>query len=80
MSGSTRRAFSTSRWREPRRMDGKMHKVWIYQRDFRLGARRDDPVRSGDEVEGYQETHKMLIEKVALNQKLDDAAFGKPAA
>jgi hypothetical protein len=31
-------------------------------------------------VEGYQETHKMLIEKVTLNQKLDDAVFGKPAA
>jgi len=31
-------------------------------------------------VEGYQETHKMIIEKVAVNPKLDDALFAKPGA
>jgi hypothetical protein len=64
----------------PRRLDGKMHKVWISQRDFRLVQGVMIPFVVETAVEGYQETHKMLIEKVTLNQKLDDAAFGKPAA
>jgi outer membrane lipoprotein-sorting protein len=64
----------------PRRMDGKMHKVWISQRDFRLVQGVMIPFVVETVVEGYRETHKMLIEKVTLNQKLDDAAFGKPAA
>jgi outer membrane lipoprotein-sorting protein len=64
----------------PRRMDGKMHKVWISQRDFRLVQGVMIPFVVETVVEGYRESHKMLIEKVTLNQKLDDAAFGKPAA
>jgi hypothetical protein len=64
----------------PRRMDGKMHKVWISQRDFRLVQGVMIPFVVETAVEGYRETHKMLIEKVTLNQKLDDAVFGKPAA
>jgi outer membrane lipoprotein-sorting protein len=64
----------------PRRMDGKIHKVWISQRDFRLVQGVMIPFVVETAVEGYQETHKMLIEKVTLNQKLDDAVFGKPAA
>jgi hypothetical protein len=64
----------------PRRLDGKLHKVWISQRDFRLVQGVMIPFVVETAVEGYQETHKMLIEKVTLNQKLDDAVFGKPAA
>ena len=64
----------------PRRLDGKMHKVWISQRDFRLVQGVMIPFVVETAVEGYRETHKMLIEKVTLNQKLDDAVFGKPAA
>jgi hypothetical protein len=31
-------------------------------------------------VDGYPDAHKMVIEKVALNPKLDDALFTKPTA
>jgi outer membrane lipoprotein-sorting protein len=64
----------------PRRMDGKMRKVWVSQRDFRLVQGVMIPFVVETAVEGYRETHKMVIEKVTLNQKLDDAVFGKPAA
>jgi outer membrane lipoprotein-sorting protein len=62
----------------PRRMDGKMHNVWIYQRDFRSVEGLMMPFVLETAVDGYRETHKMLIEKVAVNPKLDDARFAKP--
>ena len=52
----------------------------LSQRDFRLVQGVMIPFVVETAVEGYRETHKMLIEKVTLNQKLDDAVFGKPAA
>jgi hypothetical protein len=64
----------------PRRMDGRMHNVWIYQRDFRSVQGLMIPFVVQTTVEGYRETHRTLIEKVTLNEKLDDAAFGKPTA
>jgi hypothetical protein len=64
----------------PRRMDGKMHNVWIYQRDFRKVEGLMMPFLLETAVDGYRETHKMLIEKVAVNPKLDDARFAKPKA
>ena len=62
----------------PRRMDGQMRNVWIYQRDFRLVHDLLVPFEVETAVEGYADTHKMFIEKVDLNPKLDDALFGKP--
>jgi len=64
----------------PRRMDGRMHDVWIYQRDFRKVEGLMMPFVLETAVDGYRETHKMLIEKVAVNPKLDDARFSKPRA
>jgi hypothetical protein len=64
----------------PRRMDGKMHEVWIYQRDFRPVQGLMMPFVLETAVVGYSGTHKMLIEKVAVNPKLDDARFTKPRA
>jgi hypothetical protein len=64
----------------PRRMDGRMHNVWVYQRDFRKVDGLMMPFVLETAVEGYRETHKMLIEKVAVNPKLDDARFAKPSA
>jgi len=64
----------------PRRMDGRMHDVWVYQRDFRSVQGVMIPFVVETVVVGYRETHKMLIEKVALNPALDDALFGKPGA
>jgi len=31
-------------------------------------------------VEGYRETHKAMLETVAVNPKLDDSLFTKPQA
>jgi outer membrane lipoprotein-sorting protein len=62
----------------PRRMDGKMHDVWVYQRDFRSVDGLRVPFVLETAVDGYPTTHKMAIEKVTVNPKLDDALFNKP--
>jgi hypothetical protein len=62
----------------PRRMDGRMHTVWIYQRDFRPVQGLSVPFVLETAVDGYKDTHKMIIEKVGLNPQLDDALFAKP--
>jgi len=64
----------------PRRMDGKMRTVWIYQRDFRPVEGLMVPFTLETAVDGYRDTHTMVIEKVAVNPKLDDGLFAKPKA
>jgi hypothetical protein len=64
----------------PRRMDGRMRTVWVYQRDFRSVQGVTIPFVLETAVDGYQDRHQMVIEKVALNPKLDDAVFAKPKA
>lgn len=64
----------------PRRMDGKMRTVWTYQRDFRSVQGVMVPFTLETVVDGFHDTHKMVIEKVAVNPKLDDALFVKPKA
>jgi outer membrane lipoprotein-sorting protein len=64
----------------PRRMDGRPHAVFTYQRDFRSVQGVMIPFVLETAVDGYRETHTMHIDKVTLNQKLDDAAFAKPKA
>jgi hypothetical protein len=61
-----------------RRMNGRMRDVWIYQRDFRPVQGLMIPFVQETAVDGYPGTHKMVIEKVAVNPKLDDALFTKP--
>jgi hypothetical protein len=61
-----------------RRMDGRMRDVWIYQRDFRPVQGLMMPFVQETAVDGYPGTHKMVIEKIAVNPKLDDALFTKP--
>ena len=62
----------------PRRMDGKMRTVYVYQRDFRPVQGLMVPFELETAVDGYRDTHKMLIEKVALNPLLDDSMFIRP--
>jgi outer membrane lipoprotein-sorting protein len=62
----------------PRRMDGKMRPVSIYLRDYRSVNGLKVPYVIETAVEGNKDTHKMFIESVAVNQKLDDAQFAKP--
>jgi hypothetical protein len=64
----------------PRRMDGKAHSVWIYQRDFRSVQGLMVPFVLETAVDGYPETHRVTVEKVAVNPKLADTLFAKPKA
>ena len=61
----------------PRRMDGKMRNTFIYQRDFKTVQGVTVPYVLETAVDGYRDTHKMLIETVSINPKLDDALFTK---
>ncbi len=64
----------------PRRRDGKMRPVWIYLRDYKDVNGLMIPYVSETEVQGYKTTHKMIIESVVVNPKLDDSLFTKPSA
>ena len=62
----------------PRRMDGRMRTVWIYQRDFRPVQGLMLPFVLETAVDGSHETHKMLIEKAAVNPTVAATRFTKP--
>ena len=62
----------------PRRMDGKMRPVSIYLRDYKDVNGLKIPYLIETAVQGNRDTHKMFIEKVAVNPKLDDSRFTKP--
>jgi hypothetical protein len=64
----------------PRRFDGKMRAVETYLSDYRSVEGVVIPYLSETRVQGVRATHKMAIEKVAINRELDDALFGKPAS
>jgi hypothetical protein len=64
----------------PRRMDCKMRSVWVYQRDFRSVQGLLIPFVVETMVEGFPQTHKIVLDKVAVNPKLDAATFAKPKA
>ena len=64
----------------PRRMDGKMHSVWIHQRDFRSVQGLKIPFIVETIVDGYPQAHQIVVDKVAVNPKLDAATFAKPKA
>jgi len=62
----------------PRRMDGKMRTVWITQRDFRPVQGLMIPFEMETTVDGYQDKHKMIVEKAVVNPPLADNRFTKP--
>lgn len=62
----------------PRRMDGRMRNVWIYQRDFRPVQGLLVPFLYETAIDGSPRTHRMIIDSVAVNRTLDDARFAKP--
>jgi outer membrane lipoprotein-sorting protein len=63
----------------PRRMDGKMRPVSIYLRDYKSMNGLMIPYVTETAVEGNKLTHKMIIENVVVNPKLEDALFTKPS-
>ena len=64
----------------PRRMDGRMHNVYIYKRDFKTVQGLVLPQVLETAVDGYRDTHKMVIESLVINPKLDDSLFKKPGS
>ena len=64
----------------PRHMDGRLHKVFVSQRDFRATNGINVPYAYDIAVEGYPGSRKMLLETVSVNSPLDDMRFEKPAA
>ncbi len=62
----------------PRRMDGRLHPVEVYSRDYRPVNGLMVPYLLETEVEGFQPSHKMTIQTVVVNPKLDDSLFALP--
>jgi hypothetical protein len=63
----------------PRRLDGRMHPVETYLRDYRSVDGLMIPYVSETKLQGVAKSHKMTVENVALNLALDEALFAKPA-
>lgn len=61
----------------PRRLDGKMHKVEIYYRNYSSIGGLMIPFVLDTVVENVTPSHKISIETVVLNPKLEDSAFAK---
>jgi outer membrane lipoprotein-sorting protein len=62
----------------PRRMDGKMRPVEVYYRDYKSVNGLMVPYVLETTVQGVKQSHKMSLETVVVNPKLDDSLFGKP--
>ncbi len=63
---------------EPRKLDGKMHEVAIYFRDYRPEHGLKVPHVLETAVQGVKQTHRITIERVAVNSPVEDALFAKP--
>jgi len=63
---------------EPRKLDGRMHNVAVYFRDYKTEHGLTTPRVQETVVEGVKQTYKMNITRVAVNEPLDDALFQKP--
>jgi hypothetical protein len=61
-----------------RRLDGKPRPVWTYFRDYRPVDGLMIPHLLETTVEGVPGSQRIMVERVALNPRLDDARFAKP--
>jgi outer membrane lipoprotein-sorting protein len=64
----------------PRRMDGKMRPVEIYYRDYKNVNGLMVPFVIETTVQGVKQSHKMTIESVVVNPKMDNSLFATPKA
>jgi hypothetical protein len=64
---------------EPRKLDGRPHKVAIFSRDYRTVDGLKVPFLLETAVEGVKDTHKMVVKSVAVNAPLADELFAKPS-
>ena len=62
----------------PRRMDGRPRPVQVYLRDYKQVNGLMVPYTLETVVEGFKPGHKMVIETVSVNPKLEDSHFVKP--
>jgi outer membrane lipoprotein-sorting protein len=63
---------------EPRRVDGRMHPVYIYYRDWKAEKGLLTPRTQETVVDGTKMASKVTVTKVSINESLDDATFQKP--
>jgi len=63
---------------EPRKLDGKMHKVAIFYRDYKSESGLTTPRVLETVVEGVKRTRKMNITRIVVNEPMQDALFQKP--
>ena len=61
----------------PRRLDGKMHAVQVYYRNYRTVNGLLLPQLLETKVEGVRQTEKIEIEKVIVNPRVEDSRFAK---
>lgn len=64
---------------DPRKLDGRMHPVFVFLRDYRPEHGVKVPHTIETAVQGVKQTHKMTIERVTVNAPVEDALFAKPA-
>lgn len=63
---------------EPRKLDGRMHSVFLLSKDYRMEHGLNIPHRQETVVEGVKDPYKMTITRVTVNDKVDDALFQRP--
>jgi hypothetical protein len=63
---------------EPRKLDGRLHNVAVYFRDYKTEHGLTTPRLQETFVEGVKQTYKMTIARVAVNEPMDDSLFQKP--
>jgi outer membrane lipoprotein-sorting protein len=63
---------------EPRKLDGKPHKVAVFYRDYRTVKGLTVAHTLETVVDGVKQSHKITIKEVAVNQPLQDGLFRKP--
>jgi hypothetical protein len=64
---------------EPRKLDGRMHKVAVYSRDYKAEGGLMIPHTLETVVEGVKQSHKMSIQSVKVNPSLEDGLFARPS-
>lgn len=63
---------------EPRKMDGKLHNVAVYYRDYKPESGLTLPHVFETVVEGVKQPHKLYIDQVVINHQMDNGLFAKP--
>ena len=63
---------------EPRRLDGKLHPVRVFLRDYRTVSGVTVPTVYETRVQGVNSTEKINIDTVVVNPALPETHFGKP--